>query len=226
MPVKPTLIAIALAGCITETTHPVATVTAHWAIQALATGLPTGCPAGFEIARLIAQPADGGAPATTDLPCAAGLGESAALDAGVYAVSIAIVDAEGAVYARSIPGAIDLSSGRDQRLDTTILADAGYGQLAWTFVGATTGAALDCDAGIDAIVVSATVGTTAYVDQLPCGPHAGLTRPLPAGGYTFFVTASQLGQGIGTAITASGQVIDDRNRITDLGSLQIAIAGK
>lgn len=210
-------------GCIIESTTASTTVTAHWTIGD-ASGMTTGCK-GFDIARLIAQPVLGGDATLTDFDCAAGLGVSAALAPAQYDLAIEIRATDGTVYASSLPKTIDLSNGDDERLDATILDDAGYAHVAWTFAGATTGNTLSC-VGVDHVIVTAATGATRFQDVFTCEDHGGLTGALPAGDYTFSVEATALDQPIGMAADLSNQTIEAKNRVTDLGSVQISIAGK
>lgn len=210
-----------LTACITETTHATTNVAVRWTIAELATGLAIGCPAGFEIARFIARPQDAtGAAIVTDFPCIDGVGISAALDQVPYAVTIEIRAEDGTVYAASVPAGVDLTNGNDQSVAMTILTDAGYAHVTWNLVDA-LGAQVSC-ARVDHIVVAATAGATTYTDAFPCELHAGLTNALPAGDYAFSVTAQRFAHSIGST-PLTHQPIEDKNRITDLGAVQVAI---
>ncbi len=225
MPVKPTLALCLLGACITETTHPTTTVTARWTLQDLVTGLDTGCPAGFDVAELVATPDAGGDAITTDFPCVDGTGVSAPLAAVPYTFTIAIRADAGTLYAQSLPQSLDLTDGDSQWLAATILNDGGYAHVTWTLVGAVSGATLSCaDAIVDTIVVTATSGHGSYTDQLPCEDEVGQTRALPIGTYDFAIAASRQGEAIGTTALAA-QIIHNRNGVTDLGSVQIAVVG-
>jgi hypothetical protein len=222
--VKPSLaIAVLASGCISESTTPATTVTAAWTFENLATQLDTGCPAGFDTARLVATPTDGSLAAThVDLDCGAGIGVSDPLAPIPYAFTIQILDSTtGAMYAQSLPASLDLTDGDDQRFDTVILNDAGYAHLVWSFVGAMTGAPIGCADQIDGIVVTA--GT--YTDSLRCEDVNGLTKAIAAGTYAFSVEAQHLGAVIGAAPAVTG-TIGNANQVTDLGTIQIAIAGQ
>ena len=206
-------------GCIIEATHATTTVTVQWTIGALASGQATGC-MGFEIARLVAQPIDGGAATITDFACDAGSGVSAALAPGQYELALEIRATEGTVFARSLAKAVDLSNADDQRYDATILTDAGYAQVAWTFTAA-AGAPVGCH-GIDHVRVTAAHGTARFVDIFACDAHQALTHALPAGDYVFTIEAVAADQVVGSAMRA-GQ-IDQPNHVTDLGAVAIAVA--
>ena len=222
--VKLSFIALWLTACATETTHPATTVTAHWTLGDLATGRTLGCPAGFPIARVIAQPIDGGDAIVTDFDCAAGLGVTAALAPAPYALVVQIIAADGTAFAQATPRTIDLTDGNDARLDATILEDAGYAQLAWTLVDAASGAALTCAAAvIDHLVVTGTGPAGTFEDAFGCDGPGGLTSALPAGDYTFAVAATRLGQTVGTASAPERASIAAPNRITDLGSIPIPV---
>jgi hypothetical protein len=218
------LLAAPLLGCVTETTHPTTTVTAQWTLGELATGRAIACPAGVPIARLVAQPVDGGDPVQTDFACSDGLGVSAALAPAPYAFVVQLLAANGVVYAQSTPRTIDLTDGNDELLAVTILDDAGYAQVAWTLADATSGAPLTCvSAMIDHVVVTATGAAGAFADVFPCDAHAGLTHALPTGAYAISVTAERANQRIGIAASLSNQQIEAKNRVTDVGSVQVLV---
>ena len=224
--VKLLLVVPLASGCVVQATQPATTVTASWTLAELATGQATGCPDGFSIARLIAQPSEGGDPIATDLDCAAGLGVSAALSPGPYDLAIEILAADGTRYARSTPRTLDLTDGNSERFDATILDDAGYLQLAWTLVGA-TGTPRTCadGGGVDHVIVTATGAAGTFQDRFTCEAHGGLTHALPVGDYAFTVAAERSNQSLGMVTDLSSRSIEDRNRITDLGSIEVPIAG-
>jgi len=177
------------------------------------------------IARLVAQPVDGGEPSQTDFPCAAGVGVSAALAPAPYALAVQLLGADGTLYAASTPRTIDLTDGNDEPLDVTILDDAGYAQVAWTLADATSGAPLTCVAAmIDHVVVTSTGAAGAFADVFPCEAHAGLTNALPTGAYAIAVTGERANQRIGIAAALASRQIDANNRVTDVGSVQVQVA--
>ena len=219
------LILVPVVGCITETTQPTTTVTAHWTLGTLATGRTIDCPTSVPIARLVAQPVDGGAPTETEFACADDLGVSAALAPAPYVLVLQLLGADGTLYAQSTPRTIDLTDGNDASLDVTILDDAGYAQVAWTLADAATGAPLTCVAAmIDHVVVTSTGAAGAFVDVFPCDAHAGLTNALPTGAYAIAVTGERANQRIGIAAALASRQIDANNRVTDVGSVQVQVA--
>ena len=196
--VKPLLLVAALGGCITETTHATTQMTVAWKIELL-DGTAVACPS--DVARLIAV---GDTTITSDLPCLDGIGVSAALPPGPYTFTLEILG-----YATSLPQDVDLTDGISRRIDAEIVTDGGYLRIDW---------AVDCTQ-VDYVQVTA----GPYTDTFACGDHARLTKALPAGTYSVSVAAQRSGALVGSVTTLSGVNVLDKNRVTDLGVVPIAL---
>lgn len=211
----------------------VATIAARWSLRNLADGAVTGCPAGFDIARLVAQPIDAsgaasGAPVENLFDCGAQIGETTGLAPDRYRVWIEIRSRDlAALYGQSLPQLLDVRAAH-QPFATELLNDGGYFQLSWSLVGAVSGRPLDCSqlVGLDGIAVaSAPEGDThrVHVDQRLCDEHASVSAGLLAGGYAVTIEARAGEQWLGGALIF--ELISSQNRVTDLGNFTLAIDG-
>jgi hypothetical protein len=231
------LIAASATGCVISDDSATAHVGATWTIRTLSTP-DIGCPPGFDTAALYNQPVDSngspiGDPIIDLFDCADGAGTSAALPADTYETWIEITnDNNTQKYAQSTPAFLDVTD-VDLTYSAEIFDDAGYFQLQWDLVGASSQAPVTCDeAGIadpnnSGVEILATLsGTTAAGgDQFNCTDHFGITDALAAGDYTLSVDAfTDAGGAIGTAPTIQ-DTIQAPNKITDLGTVTIPIDG-
>lgn len=209
---------------------------ASWSLVDLATKTETSCPPGFDTAAIHSQPVDaGGQPAGTPVidlfDCAAKTGTTSALPAGRYQTFVAITDANGqTTYAESTEQILDLTSA-DQTFATEIATDGGYFAMRWHLVGDTSNTALTCggigSTGVEAISTEVDNSENAVSDIFHCVDGVGLTAPLLAGTYTVSIAALDANNAsLGTAPALTNQEILDHNRVTDLGSIDIPIAGQ
>jgi hypothetical protein len=229
------LIAIAASGCIIESNDDTY-ITASWNIKQYSNNTLLTCPPGFTTAALYSQPAnsDGtlvGSPTIDLFDCAANIGTSGPLAPGLYLSWIEIAnDNNTSVYAKSLSTPIDTSPG-DQAVGFDIFADAGYFQLQWNLIGASSNAPLSC-AGAGAgggVELTATLSgsSAAASDQFDCENQYGVTDPYLSGTYTVSVAAlDATDRSIGTAPTIPSAVIGNANAVTNLGTINIPIDGK
>ncbi len=223
---------IALAAC--TSTPSGNTITAMWTFQDIATGITTGCPAGFDTTEIDAQEIDAtgapiGADLVTKLSCDAQLGTTGPLAFGVYSVHLSITDGGAGLYATSLANIVDITLADGSIPNQIILNDGGYFHVTWQLVGATTGAALDCAmAGSPGSIqlVSTLAGTqTSFSDDFNCADGDGTTEGLVAGTYTIAVSAVSNDSPLGTPTALTNNILD-QNQVTDLGNVTISIDGK
>ncbi len=209
--------------------------TARWSFRNAGSSTALACPVGFDTVAVHSQAVnDGDAPigaAVVDLySCSTMFGTTAPLYEGRYRTFLSVTNAAGTqTYATTESRIVDL---RTTNADYTaaIVVDGGYFKLAWTLIGAMSNTALTCStAGATGIsVLSTDVGspTTFFDDVFECGAGVGVTGALPNGTYTVSVSAIDGDDlAVGTAPTLTSKVIQGPNKVTDLGSVMIPIAG-
>ena len=228
------------AGCVISTsddTTNYATITANWSLETVAGGAAT-CPPGFDTAALYSQTVDSenrltGSPIIDLFNCADGVGISDPLPPAVYASWIAITNGSNtSTYAESIKAIVDVVD-VDKNYSASILTDGGYFEMTWDLMGATTNASLTCaqvpgvvssTGGVEA-VVTVSGGTASATDQFNCEDHYGLTAGFLNGSYTVSVDAFSASGAEGTAPLLVNKVINNANKVTDLGNIIIPIDG-
>lgn len=210
-------------------------IAAQWSFRTLPSGA-ADCPAGFPTVRLVAQPIDAsdapaGGAVVTALACADGMGvgEHAV---GRYQASIEVAEGPGdaaAVYARSLPEVVDLTS-NDGALVAELITNGGYFRVAWQLRGATSGAQLTCaQAGAAKIQVTAKrVGQVQGVaEKFDCVDGAAVTAPLAAGAYGTVLKAFDDALPAverGASVEVPGDIAE-RNAVTDLATVTISVSG-
>lgn len=236
------LIAIAAsqaAGCIISSDNgggSNAYITANWQIKHEASNTVIPCPPTFDTAALYNQPVDSagnnaGAVVVDLFDCAANTGTSAPLAPGLYLSWIEIANHTNTqVYAKSLSANVDITT-QDKSFSAQILDDGGYFQLQWDLVGAQTNAALSCAqagaaGGVEAIATDVANSSNSASDQFNCELHYGVSAGFVQGTYTVSVAAlNSANQSIGTANPLTNKVIQPKNLVTDLGTVQIPITG-
>lgn len=227
------------AGCIISSGDDdgdVPRITSTWDIKSI-DGTNLGCPTGYDTAALYSQQIDEvtgvdiGTPVVDLFDCVAGVGTSAPLDATTYYSYVAIENDSGSsTYATSTEAFIDLVD-TNKTLHADIYDDAGYFQVSWQLARESNGNPLLCAdvSNIDGVeTISTEVGnpSNAASDIFDCTDHFGITSPLPAGTYTVHVDAlNSAMQSIGDAPDLTNKTIQDLNRVTDLHTITIPIAG-
>jgi hypothetical protein len=227
------LLAASATGCvISSDSSNAAHVGATWQIKSVVSNSVLGCPTGFDTAALVNQEIDSagndvGSPIIDLFDCAAGAGTSAALPATTYLTWVQITDHSGAnIYAKSVPATLDVTD-VDLTYNTDILDDGGYFALAWNLTKG--GAPTTCSAqGVEGsqagVELTATIAgtSTAATDQFNCDDGQGVTSGFPAGNYAVSIDAFTGAGAIGTA-PAINSAIQDRNAVTNLGTVTIPI---
>ncbi len=197
-------------------------------------GADPGCPPSVDTAAVRTQLLDGnddpvGQPVTDLFDCvdAAGLVED--LPGGRQLVYIDFGDADvSPLFGQTLSEIVDLSAGNGA-YGADFVVDGGFLAYAWDLVRASTGAVVECSQveGENGVSALATVsgGTDAFEELYPCEDHFALSLPLLARSYV--VSLSALGQedlALGTAESVNAMVLN-RNRVTNLGLIEIPIAG-
>lgn len=232
------LIAAASTGCIISSdSSSNAHVGATWQIKSVVSNQVTGCPSGFDTAALYNQPVDTagnavGSPIIDLFDCVAGAGTSAPLPPTTYETWVEITThTNSQVYAKSVPAYLDVTD-VDLTYNTDIYDDGGYFSFAWNLTGQSSGQPLDCaSAGVtgasSGVEINATLAgsTAATNDQFNCEDGQGVTAGIPAGTYTVSIDAFTSAGAVGTAPTMPNEVINPQNEVTNLGTVNIPIAG-
>ncbi len=233
------LLASQAAGCVIENDgfgSEAAAINAQWSFRDVTNNATTQCPAGFDTVALNSQPIDfdgrATGPVIIDLfDCFDFHGTSAPLPPDIYQSWIEVRNTvNNSLYAESLSAIVDVIDS-DKTIDITILNDGGYFQLAWDLIGADSNQRLECSdvSGLDGIeVISTSVSSPdkSETDQFTCSDHAGVTGGFLQGAYTISIDAFDNGRAIGEPVNVSEKVIRDRNRVTDLGHVDIPVAGR
>jgi hypothetical protein len=213
----------------------VATISARWAFRNMADGATTACPAGFDTVELFTQAIDDsgaplGEPSTDLFDCEARTGLSTDLPPDVYQAWIEVRSHDlRTLYAQSLSSVLDVRQANES-FSTDILNDGGYFQLSWDLVAKSTNRLLDCSqvSGADSILAVSTSMADAhriYDDRRACADYSGVTAGLLQGTYTITVDVMAGDRSLGTAATLTNRMIAGQNRVTDLGTIPIAIDG-
>ena len=234
------IVAGAATGCIYDDGYggDVASISAEWRFKNEATQQLTGCPQGFNTVAMHNLNVDAagdpipGSDVIDLFDCSDGGGISAPLYPDVYQTFIEVTDDSGNdLYAQSLSAIVDVVV-TDKLFDATILNDGGYFSLSWDLIGSTSNRALGCAdvdgvSGVEAISTSMADSTNAVSDQFNCEDHFGVTGGILQGAYTVSVNAfNSDGSAIGTAPAITSKTIQDRNRVTALGHIEIPIDGQ
>jgi cysteine-rich repeat protein len=166
--------------------------------------------------------------------CADGAGTSADLPPQPYLTWIEVVDhSVSTTYATSTAALLDLTNA-DQTFTTVVLENGGYFKVRWSLVGEQSGAQLSCDqTGASSqirgsIQITATSGSGAFSDKLPCEQPLGYTVGLPPDTYTVVVDAlNNAGQTLSPQppMVPNAVIATQPNAISDLGHFVIPISG-
>lgn len=185
-----------------------------------------GCPAGAVGVDLLIQPTGASVPTVYEYNCSDSTMIEYVPD-GQYQIWVELVNSAGGTYAQSL-SVIDDVVGEDKDITVDIHEDRGFFFVQWSLKGGTTQAPLTCSqvADLQSISLLATpVGTGARVDTfMDCPLGAGASKALPVGEYTLSLDAvDSTNRALGTAGIALRQPINDRNQVTNLGSVVIPI---
>lgn len=208
----------------------------NWRLRDIATATVTACPASFDTAELVTEQVTvSGEPIggmTVDVHSCATGGGTVPIQVGQLGGNVRtwvrITNGAGNLYAESLVTTVDLSTA-DAMIDVGILNDGGYFEVAWTLRGATSGTVLSCSSADepDSIELVTTLASPslAFSDKFTCEDGSGITGGLRAGSYTASLAAVKNDASIGTAPALTNKLILDRNRVTDLGTVEIPIQG-
>jgi hypothetical protein len=185
-----------------------------------------GCPVGAVGVDLLIQPVGAAAPTVYEYDCSDKTMIEYVGD-GQYQIWVELVDSAGGTYAQSL-SVIDNIIATDKDITVDIHEDRGFFFAQWSLKGAATQAPLTCAQvpGLQSISMLATlVGTGTGIDSFSdCTLGAGASVALPVGEYTVQVDAVGPGnQTLGSAPPLLRRPIDDRNQVTNLGSIVIPI---
>ncbi|HEY5923264.1 MAG TPA: DUF4215 domain-containing protein [Kofleriaceae bacterium] len=223
------------ATCMTEPARD-AVLTAFWQLKNIANNQQTGCPVGYDTAAVYSQPVNAmgqpaGSPIIDLFNCGTNMGMTAPLPAARYQVWIEITNTNNtSVYAKSLSAIVDLTTS-DKTFSAQILNDGGYFELSWLLRGAQSNNALTCaqagaGGGLEAIGTDISNPSNSASDLWNCEDGSGITGGFLAATYTMSIAALNTSQqSIGTAPTLTNRVINNRNAVTDLGTVTIPITG-
>ena len=151
------------------------------------------------------------------------------VDDGTYQIWVELMSGNQ-TYAQSL-SLIDDVIGVDKDITVDIHEDKGFFFTQWSLKGATTQATLACNQVPDLQFVSllaTPVGTAQRIDsKMQCSLGASPSLALSAGLYTLSLDAvNSRNQALGTAGIATNQAIQNRNQVTNLGTVVIPIDGQ
>jgi hypothetical protein len=151
------------------------------------------------------------------------------VDDGTYQIWVELMSG-GQTYAQSL-SLIDDVFGVDKDITVDIHEDRGFFFTQWSLKGRTTQAPLTCNQVPDLQFISllaTPVGTAQRIDsQSQCSLGASPSLALAAGLYTLSLDAvNSRNQALGTAGIATNQAIQNRNQVTNLGTVVIPIDGQ
>jgi len=220
-----------------------ATVGVTWSLKTV-NGALTTCPPGFDSIALFNVAVDGNgnpvAPCTgpgsvsntcfVDLFNCESMGSavSAPIPPAQYQTWISVTDSTGSnTYAQSLSAYLDVRD-VDLNFNASIFTDGGFFSLDWTLEGSVSNNSLTCtQAGATAVETVVTVaGGSTLVDSgngWPCSDYYGVTAALPVGTYTVSVDALTTAGSLGASAPLTSKMIQNANRVTDLGSVVILI---
>ncbi|HWU89568.1 MAG TPA: hypothetical protein VN253_20040 [Kofleriaceae bacterium] len=217
-----------------------AVITADWTFQdvnAKGQTTTTPCPVGYGTVALHTEEVDANdrpIPGTEVLDlfdCADGRGPSAPLAPAVYETWIEVTNGNGgALYAESLSGILDVRD-VDLPFHSDIINNGGYFSIAWNLKGAASNRALTCAdvASLSSIEISATLAGSqqAVADKFDCVRGSDFSAPVLQGNYVVSVAAlNSADQALGPVQNLANKVMRDRNQVTDLGTVMLAIDGQ
>lgn len=212
------ILAAVLGGCMTIYPDPELP-------DLVATWIPEECaPDGVRVRFEVRDDDDPEAlPTTADFDCAAGQGRIRDLPRGQLTATPGLLDASGALVARSTPLHVDLRDGNSRRQWVLgFYRDEGIVRIGWTFPGGQTCESLGTgNMQIDAWSDDPAAGSVGY--GTPCVLGALDGAVLTAGAYTVQVTAlsDATGMPVATSVRLVDQVIPDKGAYVDLGTVVV-----
>lgn len=231
-------IATQTTGCVITSGDPEeATISAEWSFHTVnpsgQLSPPNSCPPGFNTVALHNQELDANdrpiGPEIIDLfDCIDGRNFSDPLLPGVYSTFISVTSDGGAsVFADSLVAIVDVTNS-DKTFTAQIAENGGYFKIAWDLRDAVTDAQLDCRdiPDIDGVEIASTLaGTTqAVTDIFDCENFVDFSAAIMEGDYVVSVAAlNGAGNALGQPETIPNQTILDRNRVTNLGTVELPI---
>jgi len=230
------LLAALATGCIitsSDDSGDLATINAQWSFHTVNQkgdlSPPNNCPSGYGTVTLHSQEIDASGraigPEFQDVfDCIDMQHLSAELEPGVYRSFLEVTAGRGgSLYADTIPAEVDVTVS-DKTYTAQIVDNGGYFKAAWDLRNAQTSAPVGCS-GLGGVEISATItgSATSIFDTYNCTDGFAITDPLIEGTYLVQVTAlNSADQKIVTKDIPT-QTIRDRNEVTDLGMVQLAL---
>lgn len=210
-----------------------ATITTTWKFRTVA-GAILPCPAGVTIVESIAQELDAsdrliGAPIIDRYNCSEGRHDSEPLPPARYEVYLR-AGTPTTTYATSLASVLDVTN-QNKTFNAEIVDDGGYFKLAWDLKNATSNAAITCEtlADLASIEITSTLSSpnTLFSERFDCDSGEAITEAMPAGTYQLSIVAVEPGTPnpvpAGPATEVDDAVIEAKNKVTDLGVLEIAV---
>lgn len=184
-----------------------------------------GCPAGANGVDLLIKNQDTGREDVYEYRCSDPVLIEYVPD-GTYQIWVELMNG-GTTYAQSV-SLIDTLVGVDKDITVDIHEDKGFFFTRWTLKNEAQTQTLACNQVPDLFKISllaTKVGTAQRTDSLmDCGTGFGFSVAMDASLYTLSLDAiNAQNQALGTAGIATNQPIQDRNQITDLGTVVIPI---
>ncbi len=211
-------------ACVSEDSNRIA-VTWNYKIN---NAIQPACPVGVSNVNLKIKSLDGG----LDQLFVYGCDQPTMIeyvDDGDYQIWVEFQNSNGSVYAQSL-SVVHLLVGEDLDITADIHEDKGYFFYQWSLKGNNSQAPLTCAQvpALDSIGLLATkVGTAQGTDTTSeCNLGAAASLALDTALYTVVIDAvDSSNRSLGSTGPATNQPIDDRNQVTDLGTVVIPITG-
>lgn len=217
-------------ACRVDQLPPEAQITANWSLKQQATGQIIPCPPNITVAAVYTQLLDAssqpvGSPNIDLFTC----GDSTGIvdvEPGVYQTWVSLTSqGGGTVHATSTSADVDVRT-VDKTFTVTLLNDGGYFQFDWNLTR--NGNPVTCaQAGATGVggVSTSTANPNMFTDDIfTCQDGTGITGALLQGSYTVSIDALNSAGSISPApVVLSNRVINDRNRITDLGVIVVPV---
>lgn len=184
-----------------------------------------GCPAGANGVDLLIKNQDTGRKDVYEYRCSDPVLIEYVPD-GTYQIWVELMSGR-TTYAQSV-SLIDTLVGVDKDITVDIHEDKGFFFTRWTLKNEAQTQTLACNQVPNLFKISllaTKVGTSQRTDSLmDCGPGFGFSVAMNTGLYTLSLDAiNAQNQALGTAGIATNKPIQDRNQITDLGTVVIPI---
>jgi hypothetical protein len=219
-PWPPLALALVLAGCMTITPDPeLPDVVAEWTVSEV-------CTDGVVAVRVEVTDDDAAVPPVAqEFACTDGIGRVEDVARTQHVVQAALLDASGAIIARSEPFPVDMRDGASRRQQLWwFYYDEGLFTLAWRFTGGETCASL----GLTSLQINAVPddpmlgrsGFGAICERGELDYYPGLL----AGTYELQIVGISDNSGVVTAASMRlpGLVIRDRGELVDLGTIDVS----